>query len=129
MSVGDGHTADLIAEAIAVVSHLPPERVGVTGQGVLARQLRERGLDRETGQSPLAVVETTGCGPELTEACGAVADGGLVVLAGAASDPIDIDLYRNVHRRGLVLVGVSARGDQGQSDPPSSENEPLASRE
>jgi hypothetical protein len=129
MSGVDGSTAAVIAETMALVSHLPADRVKVTGQGLLARQLRERGLDGETGQPPLAVVETTGLGPELTEACGVVADRGLVVLAAPASEQVDIDLYRDVHRRGLVLVGVWGQDDASKAEPRPLGNESLASRE
>lgn len=109
MSAQDAQSAALIAEAIAVVAHLPSDRVSVTGQGSLAQQLRGRGLGGGAGE-PLAVIETTGLAAELTAGCAAVASGGLVVLAAEAAEPIDIDLYRDVHRRGLALVGVSGQG-------------------
>lgn len=110
MSGRDGKVASLIAETMAVLSDLPGDRVKVTGDGALAQRLRERGLDGDVDQPPLAVIETTGRGPELTAACAEVADGGTVVLAADAPEPVDIDLYRDVHRRGLVLVGVSGQG-------------------
>ncbi len=124
MSARGGHPAGLIAEAMAAVGHVPADRVKVTGDGALARQLRGRGLDRESAQPPLAVVETTGRGTELTAACAVVADGGLVVLAADAPGPVEIDLYRDVHRRGLVLVGISA-----QFVPEPSGDDALAPRE
>jgi hypothetical protein len=110
MSDGDGQVAALIAETMAAISHMPGDRVRVTGDGALAQLLRDRGLDGDAVQPPLAVIETTGRGPELTAACAEVADGGTVVLAADAPEPLDIDLYRDVHRRGLVLIGVSGQG-------------------
>ncbi|HEY1524351.1 MAG TPA: hypothetical protein VGF70_15175 [Solirubrobacteraceae bacterium] len=107
MSAGGGHSAALIAETMAAVAHLPADRVRVTGDGPLARQLQGRGLHADTAQAPLAVVETTGRGAGLTAACAAVADGGLVVLAADGPEPVDIDLYRDAHRRGLVMLGTS----------------------
>jgi hypothetical protein len=109
MSEGNQQGAALSAEIMAAFSNVPPGRVRVTGDGALAQQLRSQGLDAETERLPLAVVETTGLGAELSAACAEVADGGLVLLAAEGIPPVDIDLYRHVHRRGLVLVGVSGR--------------------
>jgi hypothetical protein len=125
MSGGERQSGALVAEIMAAVVNVPADRVRVTGDGSLAGRLRSRGLDGESTQPALAVVETTGLETALTKACGEVADGGLVVLAADAPEPIAIDLYRDVHRRGLVLVGVSGRGASG----PSGDHHPADARE
>ena len=56
---------------------------------------------------PAAVIDTTGDPEVIADATLRVADLGLLVLAGeAAGRQLDLDLYPDVHVRGLVLAGV-----------------------
>lgn len=96
--------ADAIA---ATVTQAQPSRVWVIGGGVLADEVRRLlGQTERIGgdERPSAAVDLTG--DALQRACQAVADGGTVVLAGERRERCDVDLYRDVHRRGLSLVGV-----------------------
>jgi threonine dehydrogenase-like Zn-dependent dehydrogenase len=120
---GSGDEAEgLLAEVLDAVSQIPAGRVKVSGEGSLAAALTRRlGAGEEAGEAPLAVIETTGHSDQLAAACAEVASGGTVVLAGGPAAPVDIDLYRDVHRRGLVLIGVPDPGETpgtGGADPP-----------
>jgi threonine dehydrogenase-like Zn-dependent dehydrogenase len=79
----------------------------VVGNGALARRLRDD-LDPEGGDAPATIVETTGADAELRAALSRVAKVGTVVLAGPPplEDPA-LDLYVDVHARGLTVIGVS----------------------
>ena len=99
-----------VADAIAA-SHGPVE---VLGDSTFARQLRVRlGAGAVAiGVRPAVVVETSGDATSLGAALERVADLGTVVLAspGGARDPLEstaaLDLYADLHVRGLTIVGV-----------------------
>ena len=114
--------ADVVrAIARAAVDALPEGTdlaVDVTGSGVVASSIRSvlpasaaplpRGARR--GAHPerfLAVVDTTGSSAVIMAAATRLADGGTIVLAGpSASPPSPVNMYSDVHRRGLRLVGI-----------------------
>jgi hypothetical protein len=99
-----GRLAAAVSEALAGVER---GRVRVDGAGPLATELRALlGAELPEPARPLAVVETTGTADGLRAACEQVADRGLVLLAAEADEPVDMDVYRDVHRRGLELLGV-----------------------
>jgi threonine dehydrogenase-like Zn-dependent dehydrogenase len=83
----------------------------VSGENALAQALRERlGGDPPGATRPRVVVETTGGGDAIRAALARVADLGTVVLAGAIDRaPIELDLYADLHVRGLTIVGVAPR--------------------
>ena len=108
----------------AIVGALPAgeEPVEVLGDGPLARALRARLRLEATVLAPDArpavIVETTGDAAAIGAALARVADLGTVVLAGtcgAGSAPVALDLYADLHVRGLTVVGVPLPGEE--SDP------------
>jgi threonine dehydrogenase-like Zn-dependent dehydrogenase len=89
--------------------------VEVIGDNPLARAVRaglgERGGGGE--EAPPAIVETSGDAQELVAALRRVADLGTVVLAGPVlDDPLPLDLYADVHVRGLTVVGVATQRER-----------------
>lgn len=57
-------------------------------------------------RAPTLIVERSGRPEAILAATRRLADGGRLVLAGDTPDGrLDIDLYPDVHRRGLTLVG------------------------
>lgn len=99
----------LASKAVAAADGQP---VAVTGSGLVASEarhlLREQGrLVGEGGTPAAAVVETTGDPSELARAIENVETMGTVVLAGEPlARTYDLDLYPDVHVRGLTLVGI-----------------------
>jgi hypothetical protein len=99
-------------DVVNALEDVDPARVLVTGSGLVAAEVRRR-LGSHTGtskQRPLAVAEMTGSTAELETATRSVEDGGLVVLAGEPAGPVEINLYSDVHRRGLRVVGIPGPG-------------------
>ena len=86
--------------------------IEVTGSGPLADLLRrELTVGPSPAEAPEAVVETTGTPEGIREALTRVADLGVVVVAGPLPDgPVSLDLYSDLHVRGLSLVGVRPEG-------------------
>jgi len=87
--------------------------VEVLGDGAFARALRARlgtGIPPAGDARPAVVVETSGDAAALGAALARVDDLGTVVLAGpvAGAEPVALDLYADLHVRGLTLVGVPA---------------------
>lgn len=83
--------------------------VEVVGEGGLARTLRRRlGLGApDPLVRPSAIIETTGDHDAVQQALRRVADLGTVVLAGPPpAAAVALDLYADLHVRGLTLVGT-----------------------
>lgn len=100
--------AFLAVARAAVAAVEGDEPVEVTGRGLIAQQVRALLEDRsrERGQ-PGAVVETTGDPGAIVEATRRVAALGTVVLVGESlGRKTELNLYPDVHVRGLKLVGV-----------------------
>jgi hypothetical protein len=104
------------------------DAVEVTGNGLIARRLRALlapVVTREGGRSagscrPAAVVETTGDPAAILDATRRVADLGIVVLVGESLDRrADLNLYPDVHVRGLSVLGVAP--PNGHSEAPGAE--------
>lgn len=95
-----------------VLAGLPDEgAVEVTGESDLARGLRDRLASRSPreGLPPASIVETTGEPDAVRGALERVDDLGTVVLAGPiAEGAVSLDLYADLHVRGLTVVGVPA---------------------
>lgn len=95
----------LAASVTAAVAGRGPTLVA--GQGLIAARVRARLTDLVNGGPPAAVVDTTGQAAGVAAACAAAADLGTVVLATTPlSSTLAYDLYVEVHRRGLLIVGV-----------------------
>lgn len=81
--------------------------VEVTGEGEVAAAVRAAvGTDAITEMAPSCIVETTGRPEVIEQSLARLADLGLLVLAGVPQ-ALTIDLYADVHLRGLRVVGVS----------------------
>jgi hypothetical protein len=96
-----------LASIVDVVATRPGAGpVEVTGDGEVAAAVRAAvGAGAAMETAPACIVETTGR-PEVIERSRArQADLGLLVQAGAPQ-PLTIDLYADVHVRGLRVVGV-----------------------
>ena len=96
----------------SAVAALPDDvmQVEVVGEGGLPEALRARlsGRVRAGGERPAAVIETTGELPEIEAALRRVDDLGTVVLAGPPpTRPAPLDLYADLHVRGLTVIGVA----------------------
>jgi hypothetical protein len=103
--------AAVARDAAAAVSGVPGDQIAVTGGGLIARLIRRLLGIREDGTAavamPLAVVDTTGDPEALVASTRRLADRGMLVLAGEPKGELDLDLYRDVHLRGLELVGIA----------------------
>ena len=80
------------------------------GDGLIAQQVRTLvGTSSHTaGERPSAIVDTTGDPAVIVDATRRVTDMGRVVLVGeSCGRKADINLYPDVHVRGLTLVGVA----------------------
>lgn len=99
----------LTSVAGEAVAQLPPGAVDVVGSGVIARVVRTLigdGAAQGAGR-PSAIVEASGDPAAIVDATRRVADLGSVVLVGEAlGRRTDVNLYTDVHVRGLTLVGV-----------------------
>jgi len=94
----------------SVVAH-SPRPIVVTGDGALARRLRDvvgAGVGAPSdGVRPGTVVETTGAVEEVARALSTVADLGMVVLVGPPpASGAALDLHDDLHVRGITLVGL-----------------------
>jgi hypothetical protein len=103
-------------EAAAAVEDLLPGSVEVTGSGLIARQIRILIGDAAApgvGSSapvgcPGAIVDTTGDPAVIVSATRRLADLGTLVLAGETlGRRTEMNIYSDVHARGLTLVGVA----------------------
>jgi hypothetical protein len=117
-SIAAAALGTLARAAVAALPGGSHSRVEVTGIGVVASAIRSllpkptvsqaRVHGRRPGEGrPLAVVDTTGSSAEIMAAARRIADAGTVVLAGPGdSSPTPVNIYSDVHRRGLRLVGI-----------------------
>ena len=110
----DGPEPDVVAaRALAAVAGdvaellggRDPESIEVGGDGAIARLVRTlTGAPSRAVRVPDAVVDTSGTAASATDALRRVADLGLVVIAAAVRDALELSLYADVHVRGLELA-------------------------
>lgn len=97
------------AAAVAAIGPAPV-LVDVVGSGRLGSEIRRllgaRLWATTSSEPPDAVIETTGETAAAVLALERVAPLGIVVLAGPSGATGSLDLYTDLHVRGLVLVGV-----------------------
>lgn len=101
--------SDATADAALAALPVGDGPVEVLGDGALAAALRERLAARISHGSDAAgaAIDTTGDAAVIAAALARLADLGTLVLA-AACEPAPLDLYTDVHVRGLTIVGVPA---------------------
>jgi threonine dehydrogenase-like Zn-dependent dehydrogenase len=126
----DDEAARLLAALIAAVADAVPAggSVLVSGTGAVAQGVRTALGSRATAEAdrPDTIVETTGHPEAITEATERVADLGCVVLAATPrGGAMSFDLYPDIHRRGLRVVGVP---DPIAAGPADARSEALATR-
>lgn len=89
--------------------------VEVTGAGALADRLRAtlRSRLRSASRDGLAAaIDTTGDPAVIAALLARLADLGTLVLTGPdPSDPVALDLYADLHVRGLTVVGIAPQPD------------------
>jgi threonine dehydrogenase-like Zn-dependent dehydrogenase len=117
-----------VAHDAAGVERLPGT-VEVTGNGLVAAQVRAlvgddvraAGVDR-----PTAIVDTTGDPAMIGDATRRLADLGTLVLVGESVGRITtLNLYQDVHLRGLTLVGVAPPLQRATFQTAIESNDPL----
>jgi hypothetical protein len=122
---GAAALADIARAAVAAVTE---DTVAVTGAGFVAFEARRllRGQGRlapdDAEFPPAAFIETTGEPSVVREATERVRTMGTVALAGEPlARPYDLDLYPDIHLRGLRLLGIArpepASGTSYKGDP------------
>lgn len=97
-------------DAVTVLTDPDPDVTTVTGNGIAAAEIR-RALGATSAAAapdrPRAVIDTTGNPAAIRDAAHRLAGGGVLVLAGEPSGRrTDLNLYPDVHLRGLEVVGV-----------------------
>jgi hypothetical protein len=111
--------------AASVVERVPAGTARVLGTGLVAQRVRSRLGSAEDGR-PAAMVDAVGSAESFAAAVAAVVDGGLVVLAGAPAAVVaQVDLYADVHVRGLRVVGVSLPLDHADITPAAADVAPT----
>lgn len=141
-TLAPGDSDDLAARALVDVAHEAAAAVGrlrpveVRGSGITAAFIAAiLGISpgrREGSEQPRAIVETTGDPEAIADATRRLADLGTLVLAGDAfGDRVKLNLYPDVHSRGLVISGVrrpleSENGD-GRTAPEAAAPVPVRS--
>lgn len=111
--------AGIALDIAAIVTERCPQSVNVIGNGAVAWAVRKL-LDcaSQPPAAPEAVVDTTGDPNRLIDATRRLAPLGLLILAGeACGRELRLNVYANVHRRGLEIVGVSPLSPQSLRTP------------
>jgi hypothetical protein len=91
--------------------------VRVEGVGLVAEMIRRSVADHGAASvrptRPAAIVDVTGDPDRIIEATRLVGDLGTIVLAGESlGRRLDLDLYADVHSRGLTVRGISTPSDR-----------------
>lgn len=93
--------------AIAAVAAVPPGRVDVIGDGLLARLIERDMPPKKAAGGPEAVIDATGTQSGIRSALAGVEALGTVVLAAPVAQPtIDVAGYAEIHLRGLTVIGI-----------------------
>jgi hypothetical protein len=97
-----------LADAAVLAATAGSGPIEVTGSGALAAEIRAKlGADAAADDVPGTILETTGEIAEIERAFARVRDLGTVVLVvDLEEDAPPVDLYRDVHVRGLTVIGV-----------------------
>jgi hypothetical protein len=111
-------------EAAEFVQQFAPELIEVSGSGLVAREVRHllrlEIVGEDARERPMAIVDTTGDPKVIEDATRRLADLGKLVLAGESlGRPFPLNLYSDVHARGLELIGVGPPLSQAPSDTPA----------
>jgi hypothetical protein len=115
-------------DAVAAIASVPRNRVDVVGRGIVAAFARRMlGVPSPRGDVPLAVVVTTADETALIAATRRLADSGTLVLASETGGrALPLDLYPDVHVRGLRIVAVPPLLSSGIAEAPAWLDDHLA---
>jgi threonine dehydrogenase-like Zn-dependent dehydrogenase len=122
-----GRAAHAFAEAARHVVDLLRERpagpVEVAGNGLLAHLIRTSlGVPASAGpaeEPPAAIVDTSGSPTQISDALRRLAELGILVLAGQSrARDLTLNLYTDLHRRSLTVVGAPAPAVNGNGTVP-----------
>lgn len=114
--------------AAAAVADLSPGSIEVIGSGLIAHLVRVLVGDDSvrSAEHPGAVVDATGDPAVIVDAARRVADLGTVVLVGEPlGRRVEMNIYEDVHMRGLTLVGVASPFHQPESPVVPADEGPL----
>lgn len=111
-------------EAAEAVRDFAPALIEVCGSGLVAREVRHLvrcgAAAADAPESPMAIVDTTGDPDVIEDAMHRLADLGTLVLAGESRGrPLPLNLYTDVHVRGLELVGIGGPLSRSAADAPA----------
>jgi hypothetical protein len=118
-------------DAANAVADLPPGSVEVIGDGLIAHLVRALVGEDASGkaESPMAIVDTTGDPASIVDATRRVGDLGTVVLVGeTVGREVELNLYADVHMRGLTLQGISPPLEHGRQLSGRSDDDALHAR-
>ena len=110
--------ASIAATAVAAAERCaPPGPVRVTGRGVVAARSAEILLEHgRVGEGrPAAIIDTTGDPTLIADSLVELVDLGVLVLAGMPPTAMSLDLYPDVHVRGLRIVGAGPLSHRAQA--------------
>jgi hypothetical protein len=95
----------VVRSVVEIAAACGGETVEVVGRGIIAARVRSV-VNAAPGTGPVdIVIDTTGDPVSITMMLTRLRDDGALILAGR-SQRMSIDLYRDVHRRGLHLIGA-----------------------
>ena len=98
--------AGVSAEIAAHLADFPPHLIEVFGRGLVAREVRRRlNVNGSEGEAvvPMAIADTTGDPNVIEAAIHRLGNIGTLILAGPSlGRPFPLDLYADVHVRGLA---------------------------
>jgi threonine dehydrogenase-like Zn-dependent dehydrogenase len=104
---------DVARAAVAALGKSSPGSVEVNGVGIVARLVRAllpasaSATNGSGPERPSAVIDATGNQDDIKDATHRLADGGTLVLAGETlGRRLTLEVYPDIHVRGLKLVGV-----------------------
>lgn len=96
-------------DAVQLALTSSPGPVTVTGRGIIAELVRRRLPTASPEPSPAVIVDTTGDAETIAQAASDLADGGTLIVAGElAGRALPMNLYTDVHRRGLLVTGAQS---------------------
>jgi 2-desacetyl-2-hydroxyethyl bacteriochlorophyllide A dehydrogenase len=99
------------APTVIGIDRIPARLEVARSHGITALDAHETDVLAEVtrltgGQGPEVVVEATGSPAVVPLALQVVAKGGRVVLLGSTRGPVELDVYSQIHRKGVKLIGA-----------------------
>ena len=107
----------LVGQLIALCARVAGARhVGILEHRASRRALAARlGFDVAEPSSFDIVFEAAGTPSALRDALALTAPCGRTIVAGSLREPVEVDVYRDVHRKGVTLIGVHGSTQRGEN--------------